>query len=197
MTSVSYDEHIVVDLSDPLTHRILDVCDRTGDFIEWWGFRAIHGRVWTLLAMLDRPMAQVDIAHVLGVSTALVNGAVRELEELGLVQRTTDHRQAPVVAVFDVWPVITHVLRGREWLLLEHLRLALDAARLELELRAARSIDTPYSLERLLEIDHLTMLAQRILRVILELRTIPRGRGVRYFMRAATFAIEGLRKHMR
>src|SRR5699024_2798703 len=101
---------VIIDLADPLTQRVLDVCERTGDFIAWWGFRAIHGRVWTLLALLDRPLAQRDIAELLGVSRGLISGAITELEDWNLVERVSADRRAPVVANVDVWPVISHVL---------------------------------------------------------------------------------------
>ena len=54
-----------------LEKRVLHVADRAGAFIEWWGFKAIHGRVWTLLALRKSPMPQSMIAQTLGVSRAL------------------------------------------------------------------------------------------------------------------------------
>lgn len=185
---------VIIDLADPLTQRVLDVCERTGEFIAWWGFRAIHGRVWTLLALLDRPLSQRDIAEFLGVSRALISGAVAELESWDLVVRIRDDRRAPLVANLDVWPVITHVLRTREWMLLEGVRVALDAAMQEAQLRAQRGQAPVFSLERLEHLIELTELAQRVLQVILELRSVPRGRRVRYFVNAATYAIDGLRR---
>lgn len=188
------DDVVIIDLADPLTQRVLDVCERTGDFIAWWGFRAIHGRVWTLLALLDRPLAQRDIAEFLGVSRALISGAVAELEAWDLVVRVGDDRRAPLVANLDVWPVITHVLRTREWMLLEGVRVALDAAVQEAHLRARRGQPPVFSQERLDHLVELTELAQRVLQVILELRSVPHGRRVRYFVNAATYAIDGLRR---
>ncbi len=65
--------------SDRMTHRVLQVCDTVGSFIAWWGFKAIHGRVWTLLALRGAPMSQAEIGRTLSVSRALVSGAVHEL----------------------------------------------------------------------------------------------------------------------
>src|SRR4051812_41709734 len=56
---------------DPLTTRIGQVCDAVGAFIEYWGFKAIHGRIWALLALRNGPLAQAEIAKTLGVSRAL------------------------------------------------------------------------------------------------------------------------------
>lgn len=192
--SMEPEDTAVIDLSDPLTRRMLDVCDRTGDFIEWWGFRAIHGRVWTLLAMTGRPLSQVDIATLLDVSRSLIHGAVNELEEWGLVQRVGTQRRAPIVAVTEVWPVITQVLRTREWMMIERVRIALEAASQEAELHFQRTGQEPFSRERLAELVQLTEMAQSFLRVILQLRGAEEGRGVRQFLRTATHVIAGLRR---
>lgn len=185
---------VIIDLADPLTQRVLDVCERTGDFIAWWGFRAIHGRVWTLLALLDRPLSQSDMAELLGVSRGLISGAVAELEDWRLVMRVSEDRRAPIVANLDVWPVITHVLRRREWMLLEGVRVALDAAMQEAAHHEACGKTPPFSRQRLAYLAELTTLAQSVLKVILELRSIPRGRRARYFVQAATYAMDGIRR---
>lgn len=192
--SLEPEDTVVIDLSDPLTRRMLEVCDRTGDFIEWWGFRAIHGRVWTLLAMTARPLSQVDIAALLDVSRSLVHGAVNELEEWGLVQRVGTHRRAPIVAVTEVWPIITQVLRTREWMMIERVRVALEAASQEAELHFQRTGQEPFSRESLAELVQLTEMAQSFLKVILQLRVADEGRGVRQFLRTATQVISGLRR---
>lgn len=188
------EEPVVIDLADPLTRRILDVCDGTGAFIEWWGFRAIHGRVWTLLALTGRPLSQIDIAALLDVSRSLVHGAVNELEAWGLIQRVGKHRRAPIVAVTEVWPVITQVLRTREWMMIERVRIALEAAVQEADLHFQRTGQEPFSRERLRELSQLTEMAQSFLRVILNLRGTEEGRGVRQFLRTATQVVAGLRR---
>ena len=40
-----------------INRRVMEVCDSIGDFIEYWGFKAIHGRVWALLALSTDPLA--------------------------------------------------------------------------------------------------------------------------------------------
>ncbi|MEO1175462.1 MAG: helix-turn-helix domain-containing protein, partial [Myxococcota bacterium] len=79
---------------DPLTRRVLDVCEATGAFIEYWGFKGILGRVWTLLALRASPMPQTEIANLLGVSRSLVSGAIAELQRRGLVRAVGDARSA-------------------------------------------------------------------------------------------------------
>lgn len=153
-----------------LTAEVVRICEAVGQFIEYWGFKAIHGRVWTLLALSRAPMNQADVARVLGVSRSLVNLAVSELTTFGLVRPVGDHRNAPYEAVLDVWPVIAGVLRSREWLLLENIRAALAAAHADL----GRHPAGPWDAERVKSLLEMTELAQMLLKLLLSIRP-PRG----------------------
>lgn len=163
------DETIQIKALDPATRRVLGVCDAVGSFIEYWGFKSIHGRVWTLLALRAEPVAQAEIAGTLGVSRSLVSGAVAELSRLGLVRAVGDHRNAPYEAVMDFWPTIADVLRGREWMLLERARLALEAAIDEVE-RGAEG-GPRYDAGRMKVLLAFTELGQALLRTLMTIRT--------------------------
>lgn len=168
---------------DRLTPEVVRVCEAVGQFIEYWGFKAIHGRVWTLLALSREPIQQADIARILGVSRSLVNLAVTELSGFGLVRPVGDHRNAPYVAVLDVWPIIVEVLRSREWVLLENTRVALAAALAE----ADHDSSLPWDAERLRALLQMTEVAQALLKLLLSIRT-PRGAAslTTWLRRAAT-----------
>lgn len=153
-----------------LDQRVLQVCDAAGAFIEYWGFKAVLGRVWTLLALHREPMSQTELAHALGVSRSLVCGAVAELAQRGLVRPLGTTRNAPYVAVLDVWPTISDVLRSREWMLLESARLALDAAIEEADLARAAGKPVAYEIGRMRLLLAMTDSAQALLRMLIAMR---------------------------
>ena len=161
--------------ADRMTHRVLQVCDTVGSFIAWWGFKAIHGRVWTLLALRGAPMSQVEISRTLSVSRALVSGAMQELTTYGLVRPVGQGRTAPYEAVMDVWPVISDVLREREWMMIESARISLEAAVEEAEFAQDTGTPSPWSLERMRLLLGLTEMAQTLLKILIKLR-VPRSR---------------------
>lgn len=176
------------DSTDRLNQRILSVCDAVGAYIESWGFRSIHGRVWALLAMRAEPLAQAEIAEVLGVSRSLVNLAVAELADRGLVRAAGEHRAAPIEACLDVWPTITDVIRNREWMLIERARLALEAAVDEVEFRHRRGEATPYDVQRIRLLLMMSEFAQTTLRVVLSVRMPSSLDGFgRWLRRAGSF----------
>jgi DNA-binding transcriptional regulator GbsR (MarR family) len=159
---------------DRLTQRVLAVTEAVGKFIEGWGFKSIQGKVWTLLAVSATPIAQTDIAEILGVSRSLVSLAIAELTTYGLVRAEGEHRNAPYSARLDVWPAIADVLRGREWMLIEGARVALEAAVEEAELAREGGYRGPYDLGRMRLLLAMTELAQTVLRVLLSVR-VPRS----------------------
>ena len=165
---------------DPLTvsqerlrRRMLGVCEAVGEFIEYWGFKAIHGRVWTLLAVHHTPLTQIQIARLLGVSRSLVSGSVSELVRLGLIRATHNSRNTPYEAVIDVWPTITEVLRGREWMLIESTRIALEGAVDELAVAQEEGKDIEWDIDRIRFLLTMTEVAQTFVRMLLRIRTAP------------------------
>lgn len=156
---------------DALTRRVLDVCDATGAFIEYWGFKGILGRVWTLLALRAEPLAQTEIAELLGVSRSLVSGAIAELQRRGLVRPISERRNAPYEAIVDVWPSIAEVLRSREWMLIESARLALDAAIEEAEVLRSAGEAVNYDVRRMRMLLLMTETAQAFLRALIAMRS--------------------------
>jgi DNA-binding transcriptional regulator GbsR (MarR family) len=164
----------LVDRTDNLTQRILAVCDAVGSFIEGWGFKSIHGRVWALLALSKRPIPQAEIAEMLAVSRSLVSLAVAELTQFGLVRPVNDSRNAPYEASLDVWPTITDVIRSREWMLIERARVTLESALAEAEYREETGLPNDWDLSRIKLLLAMTELAQTTLKAVLGVR-MPRS----------------------
>ncbi|MSP25388.1 MAG: hypothetical protein EXR75_09535 [Myxococcales bacterium] len=156
---------------DRLSLRVRQVADSIGAFIEYWGFKAIHGRIWTLLALSNQPLTQIEVAEFFDVSRSLVSQAMSELMDHGLVRPVDEHRNAPFEAVTDIWPTISDVLRDREWMLIEAARVSLEGAVEEAEL--VRGARPRFILERMRFLLRMTELAQSFLGLVISLR-VPR-----------------------
>lgn len=178
--------------SERLERRILHVCDATGTLVEYWGFKSIMGRVWTLLAVQNEPMAQTQIAEVLGVSRSLVSATITELGTYGLVRATEEHRNAPYEAVMDVWPAITDTLRAREWMLLESTRLALEAAIEEADL--GPGTQGSYSTQRMKLLLKMIKAIQRLLGLVISIRKPDALQNVSGWVKSVIELIDTLRK---
>jgi DNA-binding transcriptional regulator GbsR (MarR family) len=92
-----------------------------GDFINYWGFRHIHGEIWTQVFLSEHPLSGQDLVKRLKYSKALISPALKELEKFELILQTDgpDARTKNYIANPDVYAVIQKVLREREVPLLE------------------------------------------------------------------------------
>jgi DNA-binding transcriptional regulator GbsR (MarR family) len=87
-----------------------------GLFIRYWGFRRIHGAIWTQLYLSKIPMSCTDLTAKLGLSKALISPALDELCKYKLIQvgPAPNDKTKVYVAAENVNEVIQHVLRNRE-----------------------------------------------------------------------------------
>ncbi len=106
------------------THRVpkpmADLCSLIGDFIQYWGFKKVHGQIWTTIFLSKEPIDATTIVKRLRVSKALVSLAIKDLLDFEVVQvagkgsrRKTLYQSHP-----DLIYVISRVLIAREQKLL-------------------------------------------------------------------------------
>jgi DNA-binding transcriptional regulator GbsR (MarR family) len=92
-----------------------------GDFIRYWGFRRIHGQIWTQIYLSKSPLSGADLTRSLGVSKALVSPALLELLDFQLILAVeTTGNVKKYTANPDVFRVIVGVLSTREKRLIDH-----------------------------------------------------------------------------
>lgn len=101
---------------DRLPSEIDQLAQAIGQFIEYWGFKAIHGRIWALLYLSKNPLSSVEISRKLKVSKTLLSFSISELLDYDVIQesgkgikRTVYFRANP-----NLTAVIINVLRKRE-----------------------------------------------------------------------------------
>lgn len=96
--------------------KVAQLSDSVGDFIRYWGFRRIHGQIWTLVYLSKVPLSGSELVDLLSVSKALVSPAIKELEDEGLIIqiKSENSKTKRYKAVEDVEKVIKGVLRRRE-----------------------------------------------------------------------------------
>ncbi len=107
-----------INLQDrPLNH----MADAVGDFIRYWGFRRIHGQLWTYIYLAKNPLSGAELTRMIGVSKALVSPALAELIEFKLINyEEPDGRTKKYAANPDVFKVIQNILKNRERVLIKN-----------------------------------------------------------------------------
>ena len=150
----------------PLEQHLVDACDAVGEFIEYWGFKATHGRVWLLLAIHREPLAQKELMRMLELSRGTISTVVADLVEHGLVEAVSDHRNAPYRAKTEFWPTIATVLKQREAGLIRRAHEALSSLLSTLEGDELQDI---YDVERIRGLVNLSEMAQRFVQLLINI----------------------------
>ncbi len=101
---------------------------KLGELVHKWGFKRIHGRIWSRLFLSARPLDAADLIEQLDISKALVSISLRELldfnavEEVGRSERGTNLFRANS----DLQSIYMAVLKQREQRLITETRAALS-----------------------------------------------------------------------
>jgi DNA-binding transcriptional regulator GbsR (MarR family) len=96
--------------------ELKQLADQVGAFMEYWGFKKVHGQLWTHIYLSARPIDSTTLSKRLKVSKALVSLAMKDLLQYDVVQiaskgvgRKIFFRSNP-----DLIKVIVNVLKSRE-----------------------------------------------------------------------------------
>jgi DNA-binding transcriptional regulator GbsR (MarR family) len=94
-----------------------------GDFIRYWGFRRIHGAIWTQLYLSQFPLSCSQLVKNLGLSKALISPALEELCHYKLIEEVPSHNDKTKIyqAASNVNDVIKKILKTREKIMMKEI----------------------------------------------------------------------------
>lgn len=103
-----------------------DLADQVGEFIAYWGFKRVHGRIWTHLYLSAQPMDAADLIERLGISKALVSISIKDLLDHEVICEAGRSDRGTILykANEQVTDVITNVLRRREKRMMSRIQAA-------------------------------------------------------------------------
>lgn len=106
-------------------------------FFKTFGFKRVHGRVWGLLVLSDRPLSSKEIAAQLEMSAGATSTTLNELAEWGAISSAFDssrrcHLHSPVGNALSI---VATVFRRREQVVFQQFR---QTAQRSLDLIRAR-----------------------------------------------------------
>jgi DNA-binding transcriptional regulator GbsR (MarR family) len=92
------------------------LADRVGDFIQYWGFKKIHGRLWTHVYLSKEPLDAAELMRRLDISKSLASITINDLLKYQVILQKGKGPNDTFVYVAnpDVRSVILDILRNRE-----------------------------------------------------------------------------------
>ncbi|MEI7973746.1 MAG: hypothetical protein WCH11_05200 [Bdellovibrio sp.] len=101
----------------------LPVVKKIGEFIQYWGFKRIHGEIWAQIFLSSVPLDAKSLAARLRVSKGLMSLAIKDLLHYRVIRpcskgpkRTIYYEHNP-----EIMKIIVHVLQNREKVLLDQI----------------------------------------------------------------------------
>lgn len=120
--------HIKKSANTPLPEELFLLEESVGSFMEYWGFKKIHGRIWAHLYLSTHPLDTEELMRRLEVSKGLMSLAMRDLLHYEVIQQTATGKHGTVfyTANEDLQKVIFNVLKTRETKMLQTTKTLLE-----------------------------------------------------------------------
>lgn len=91
-------------------YELEDFADTIGEFIQYWGFKKIHGKVWCHLFLSKKPLDAQYFIDCMGVSKALVSQTLCELKQYNVIQDAGKGERKTMT--YEANPHLTDVIFG-------------------------------------------------------------------------------------
>lgn len=112
-------------MSSEIPKEVLNIAKIIGNLIQHWGFKKIHGQIWTLVFLSKTPLNSTLLTRHLRVSKALISLAIKDLLKYRVIEviekkkKEIFFRSNP-----EIFMVIQDILKGREKVMLEQIQHA-------------------------------------------------------------------------
>lgn len=148
-----------------------DLANEIGDFICFWGFKKIHGRIWTHIFLANESLDAGQLMCRLKVSKALISLSLNDLLRYEVIMES--HKSSRGTQTYVVNPnvldVILNVLRRRERKMLAR---AESSHKMLASIPSENILGSQISMERVQALGTMIQQAQEAFNGLLELTTV-------------------------
>lgn len=88
--------------------QYLKLAEKIGDFIEYWGFKQVHGKIWTLIFLANEPVDANYLKDTLKISKALTSMSLKDLLYYDVIHEVS--KDKPGTQKYKINPDITEVI---------------------------------------------------------------------------------------
>jgi HTH-type transcriptional regulator, glycine betaine synthesis regulator len=101
---------------DDIRATELRVAEVIGGLMEFWGFKAVMGRLWAILYLSPEPLPAGELCERLQISTGAASMALADLQKWGVVKKAwrPGDRRDYFEPETSIWKMVTRVFRERE-----------------------------------------------------------------------------------
>ncbi len=141
--------------------QYLSLANNIGSFIEYWGFKQVHGKIWTLIFLSPEPVDANFLKQTLGISKALTSMSLKDLLHYNVILEV--EKEKPGTQKYkinsDITQVILDIVRSRELTMLQEIHQDCK----KLKERSSKANSGQISPTRLAELTNMVTTAQMLL----------------------------------
>jgi DNA-binding transcriptional regulator GbsR (MarR family) len=157
--------------SSKTSPELKSLAEEVGQFIHYWGFKKIHGRIWTHIFLANSPPDAAALMRHLNVSKALISLSLSDLLNYNVIHAAGKGENGTMTYVANpaVMEIIMEILRNRE----KKLILAVQQAHENLQLLESHALNSlGVNAERLIMLGTMVEFAQKGIDAILSLGSL-------------------------
>ena len=160
-------------------YELLHLSKSIGLFIEYWGFKEIHGKIWTYIYLKDRPVSSKELKEVFGISKALLSPSIKELKKYDVIREAGKGEFGAELFTSNpsVFDAIINVLREREKVIISKIKSDLNNLKTCTEVQKK---EMEISSKRLKNLNELVNTGQKALNGIIRLDDLSLGQWKKF-----------------
>lgn len=146
--------------------EIDNLCELIGEFIQYWGFKNIHGKIWFHLFISQTPLDAKDLMARLNISKALVSISLRDLliYDVIIEDKLSAEGTRTYIANSDIKTVVEQVLRSREKVMMGKIKGSFQNLK---QVSSSELIDQDIQSKRLKELEKLISKGDKMLNTVM------------------------------
>jgi len=116
--------------NDPIETAELRIAEVIGGLMEFWGFKAVMGRLWAVLYLSPEPLSAAELGERLSISAGAVSMGLADLQKWGVAKKAwrPGERRDYYEAETSIWKMVSRVFRERELAYVREAITAFEAA---------------------------------------------------------------------
>lgn len=150
--------------------KVNRLADEVGQFIQYWGFKCIHGKIWTHIYLAPHPLDAAELMARLKISKSLVSITLADLLQYNVIlpHGKSSRDTCVYIANPNVKEVILEVLRQREMKMMSRLDHEFNQA-----IEFCAQTQSPLAdLDKMKSLGHMIAIASTTLAAMVELKSV-------------------------
>ena len=157
-------------MDDVCIEKVNRLAEEVGQFIQYWGFKSIHGKIWTHIYLAQEPIDAAELMARLKISKSLVSITIADLLQYNVIMPNGKSSRDTCVYVANpnIKEVILEVLKQRELSMMHRLLKGFAEAQEDCQTKTTKLVNP----EKMKSLGEMITMASTTLEAIVQLKSV-------------------------